>query len=268
MTIYAEVAGTGRVIAKSLRTRRTQATMEKDTSQLFAREGSLILERLAQQQSIFPEARLREDLQSVLSGIVGEVELLISPALLLIIHTGNTAALEQGITSTATMLSVKSAFGVKSERAQGWLTGHAAEMVSDINETTRNEMATVVRHAMENDWSYNQTAKEIKARFSQFAVGQPQRHIESRAHLVAVTEVGNAYEQGSLMFAEELQNEGLTMEKYWHNVGDNHVSDGCQQNTADGWIPLDELHSSGDMKPLRFPGCRCVEQYQRAKSRR
>ena len=268
MTIYVEAPGTGRVISKSLRTKTIQATMEKQTSQLFAREGRLILGLLVQQKSVFPESRLQEDIQSVLDSILGEVELIVSPKLRSIIRTGDSASLEQGITSTANSMSVKATFGVQSERAQSWLNGHAAEMVSDINETTRNEMATIVRNSMENNWSYNQTAKEIASRFSQFAVGKPQQHIESRAHLVAVTEVGNSYEQGSLMLAEELQSEGLTMEKYWHNIGDDRVSDGCRLNTDEGWIPIDQLHATGDMKPLRFPGCRCVELYRRARSRR
>jgi hypothetical protein len=39
----------------------------------------------------------------------------------------------------------------------------------------------------------------------QFAVGVPQEHIRSRAELVAVTEVGEAYEKGASIVAAGLQ---------------------------------------------------------------
>jgi hypothetical protein len=98
------------------------------------------------------------------------------------------------------------------------------------------------------------------------AVGKPQQHIDSRAHLIAVTELGNAFEDGSLGAARRMAAMGLEMEKKWLTVGDQRVSEGCRTNQAAGWIPIDRPFPSGHDRPLRFPGCRCTAQYQRKRS--
>ena len=136
-----------------------------------------------------------------------------------------------------------------------------------INRTTQNYINTQIRHAMDEGWSYDRTAKAISDRFEEFAIGKPQKHIQSRAHLVAVTETGNLYTEANFQTAKTLQDMGLSIEKYWANVGDDRVSDGCLANTAAGWIPLDDPFPSGDLKPLRFPGCRCDIYTRRAKKR-
>jgi hypothetical protein len=88
-------------------------------------------------------------------------------------------------------------------------------------------------------------------------MGMPQQHIDSRAHLVAVTETGNAYAEGQLEVAQELAAAGIEMEKAWITVGDDRVTEGCRENEAAGWIGLDDPFPSGHQRPLRFPGCRC-----------
>ncbi|GAH30166.1 unnamed protein product, partial [marine sediment metagenome] len=47
-------------------------------------------------------------------------------------------------------------------------------------------IAKVVTKGVGEGQSYDKVAREIKSRFNQFAVGKPQLHIQSRAHLVAV----------------------------------------------------------------------------------
>ena len=65
------------------------------------------------------------------------------------------------------------------------------------------------------------------------------------------------------MPAQDLADHGIEMEKQWSSMKDDKVSDGCNANELDGWIPISQPHSSGDMHPLRFPGCRCDELYRR-----
>lgn len=106
-------------------------------------------------------------------------------------------------------------------------------------------------------------AREISSRFEEFAVGKPQQHIDSRAHLVAVTETAEAYEEGNRIAAKQIQQQGITMEKFWLTVKDNRVSDGCDENMDAGWIGIDEAFPSGHQRPPRFPGCRCDTLYRR-----
>jgi hypothetical protein len=145
---------------------------------------------------------------------------------------------------------------------------HGAEMITRINEETRDEIHTILNESSEKGWGYDKTAKAITERFKEFAIGKPQQHIRSRAHLVAITESGNAYEEGNLEGARQLQDHGMAMEKLWVNVGDDRVSDGCLANSAVRWIPIDKLFPEGPnrMRPLRFPGCRCHAQYRRMKT--
>jgi len=88
-------------------------------------------------------------------------------------------------------------------------------------------------------------AKAISDRYGMFRVGQPQLHIDSRAHLIAVQEAGQAFEYGNMVVAQDLRNAGLEMEKSYLTVGDDRVSELCRGNEADGWIPLDQSFSSG-----------------------
>lgn len=148
-------------------------------------------------------------------------------------------------------------FGLRNPRAVEYISRVGAALVTKIDETTRDYIRTVVTRGVREGQSYNEMAKAITERYRQFAVGLPQKHIDSRAHLVAVTEVGQAYSHGNYLVGEGLRDHGLKMEKAWSTMGDDRVSDGCRENEAAGWIPFDDAFPSGHLRPLRFPGCRC-----------
>jgi hypothetical protein len=166
-------------------------------------------------------------------------------------------ALEVGALAQIADLAMKIRWDLKNPRAKAYLDNYGAKMVSGVNETTRGILQTLIGQAMEEGWSYQRTAAAITERFREFAIGKPQAHIDSRAHLVAVTEVGNAYAEGSLIVARDLAAAGLVMEKSWSTVGDEAVSEGCLENEAAGWIAIEDFFPSGHQRPLRFPGCRC-----------
>lgn len=154
-------------------------------------------------------------------------------------------------------------FDLKNPRAVAYIDDVGANLVTRVDETTRDYIRTVISEGVANGDSYNAMAKRISARYSEFAVGKPQLHIDSRAHLIAVTEAGQAYEHGNYMVGEGLRDAGLNMEKSWLTFGDSRVSAGCAENEAAGWIPFDDAFPSGDLRPLRFPGCRCSLMMQR-----
>jgi len=129
--------------------------------------------------------------------------------------------------------------------------------VTKITETTREFINTIMVQSANEGWSYDQTAEALTQRFQEFAIGKPQSHIDSRAHLIAVTEAGNASLEGQMIVARDLQDAGIEMEKSWSTVGDDKVTEGCLENEAAGWIALNKEFPSGHMRPLRFPGCRC-----------
>jgi len=162
---------------------------------------------------------------------------------------------------------IELSFSVNHPAAVQYLKDHGAELVRGINATTRDYLRTVLVQAAEQGWAYGKTARAIKERYREFSVGVPQRHIRSRSELIAVTEVGNAYEHGSLIAAQDLASGGLVMEKFWSTVQDDRVEEHCRTNEGEGWIPLDQTFSSGHDRPLAHPACRCT-MLTRRKSKR
>lgn len=176
-------------------------------------------------------------------------------------------AIQAGARAAIADLGADISFNLANPRAVAFLEQYGARQVTRINETTRDEIRRMVTRGVEQGISYDQVAKDITARFREFAVGKPQLHIESRAHLVAVQEAGEAYEHGSLTVGRQLQDAGIQMEKKWSTVKDSRVSDLCRQNEAAGWIPLGSSFPSGHDRPLGHVACRCTALYQRAKSK-
>ena len=161
--------------------------------------------------------------------------------------------------------SIGIGFDVSNPRAEQWINQRATEMISNIDETTRQRIKKILEDAAENGWNYNTTAGMINSEFEQFAGTMPQQHIQSRAHLIAVTETANAFGQGNMEAAQQVKEAGIEMQKKWSNTGDSRVSEGCRTNSRAGWIDIDEPFPSGDMREPRFPGCRCRVLYERKK---
>lgn len=247
-----------------------EAKLEKAIAKAFYREGKLFLDKLESLRGFFPKEEVKEAIippwysWAMILALLNEAQL---EAFLLFLGPIDAAVLDSMVMGSYSLwaeMAIEPTFSLAaSPDAVKYLQQHGASMVTKIDETTRGYIKTQVQRALEEGWSYNRTAKAITDRYKDFAIGKPQLHIQSRAHLVAVTEVGNAYEEGGWQVAQYLQSQGLAMEKYWSNVGDDKVSDGCLENTAAGWIPLNDPFPSDDMKPLRFPGCRCGALYQR-----
>jgi hypothetical protein len=242
--------------------------LEKGMVKAFKVQGKLFGAKLKRIESKFPEeaqeSKFREVLEADLVDAFFEdddwldsLELISGP-----IDAAAKAALAASAKSLIAELGMKISFSLKNPRAVEYLKAHGADLVTKIDETTRSMIKTIVTQAAEEGWSYNRTALAIQERFTQFCEGKPQEHIASRAHLVAVTEAGEAYEAGNYVVIEDLQADGIEMEKAWSTMGDDRVSEGCQENEDEGWIPADQEHASGHMHPLRFPGCRCDELYR------
>lgn len=230
--------------------RPVERTLRRRISAAFVRQGALTLQR----------GRPGADWLSVFDGVARlTLPLFVDP-----IQDAAGRAMLAGARSLIAELAVDATFDLRNPRAVAYLEAHGAELVRGINDTTRDSMRVLLRQATDEGWGYDRTASAIRDRFDGFAGKKPQAHIEDRATLVAVTEAGNAYEAGNSAVVAGLRDAGLAMQKAWQTVGDNRVSDGCRENQRAGWIAFDEAFPSGDMQPLRFPGCRCTALYRRA----
>jgi hypothetical protein len=249
------------VLRKERLLARHVRTAEKALAKAFTAQGADFLRRLAAHKAAFAVAEsLREGTAEEFdpAPLFTQAELATLALFEEPIGKLADAALMAGVRVALAELAADISFDLEHPRAVAFLKGRAAERVTMINGTTRDGLRTLLTQAMEEGWSYGKTAKEIKGRFDGFAGKKPQAHIQSRAHLVAVTEAGEAYEEAGLQVGKELAGMGLEMEHLWLTVGDSRVSDGCLGNQAAGWIPLSQAFPSGHMRPLRFPGCRCT----------
>ena len=245
----------------------------------FRAQGSLLARKLRQVKRYFSEGgdpfsqhdkwlnmKFSEALPpSEFNRVWAEVTLETVKLFSLPIDAAVAKALEYGGIAMIAEMGMSLKFDLKNPRAVDYLREYGADQVKGINETTREYLQTLITQAAEEGWSYKRTAEAIIERFEEFAVGKPQAHIDSRAHLIAVTETGNAYEEGNRILAKDLQDAGIEMEKFWSTVEDGKVSGGCRENEAAGWIRIDQEFPSGHQRPLRFPGCRCECRYRRKK---
>ena len=241
------------------------AETEKRLAKLFLSEGMTFVRLFARLRDRFPDDAVQET-------VLGEDEwvrlLLVAQSNLgrlkrAVIGGGIEGALLLGGQALLNEMGLGLRFDLKNPRAVEYLSQHGAELVSHIDETTRDYIRTVITRGVDEGWSYDRMAQAIIDRYQEFAVGQPQLHIDSRAHLIATTETAFAYEEGSAIVAHDLQDKGLLMEKSWLTVGDDRVSDECRANEEEGWIPLDAVFSSGDENPPAHPACRCTTLYRR-----
>jgi hypothetical protein len=249
-----EAAMTRKVAAR--KRARLEAKLQAAMAKAFRAQGRAFVRELGAVRSTYPiaeAARWGDWAAKFDKAVAATVQLFTGP-----IDATTTSAVLLGAKAMLGTLKASIGFDLANPRAVAWLAENpAAERVTMITETTRGYIAALVDRAVEDGASYSELARRITDRYEEMAAGKPQLHIDSRAHLIAVTEVGEAYSAGNLMAGQALEDDGIPMEKAWDTVGDGRVSDGCDENAAAGWLPLADAFPSGHQRPLRFPGCRC-----------
>ena len=239
---------------------RDTKRMEKEVGAWFRRQGKEVARRLPRMKKWFTESAAT-DIDSILDDAL-KVTVMNGEE---IFQAGLVPAVSQGYAAMAEEVGMQAAFELKQPEAVKWAKLQAAKDVTLVNDTTKETIRGMVTRGLEQGASYDEVARQISKRFEEFAVGKPQAHIQSRAHLVAINENAVGYAHGETTLIDEIEATGIDMEKSWHTVGDANVSKGCQQNAAGGWIKNDAAFASGDMTYPRFPGCRCNVQYRVAR---
>ena len=131
---------------------------------------------------------------------------------------------------------------------------HAGRLITNIDETTRHQINNIVRNALSEGTSYTEVERQLIRKFPGLGEFKPQRHVQNRARLIALTETGQAYEGGKQQLSNRAERAGVRFNKHWLSVGDDRVSPGCRRNDDKGWIPNDTAFPSGHQRPLRHPG--------------
>lgn len=244
-----------------------------DIEKVFEEQYHLVMFRFQFMEEYFPgpepvrqmEAKrpVNPDALKRWNAIWKDVETQTTPALQDAIVSIEREALPKGADQLRTQLKfdAKTTFRLANPRAVAWFMKHGGSTayIAGIQDTTKESLKGLIAQGLDNGWSYNQTAKEIRKLF----LGPI---TTKRAQLIATHESAQAYEAGNRAFADTIVDDGIEMEKMWTTSHDDRVSEGCEENEGDGWIPIDQAHTSGDQEPPRFPGCRCFEQYRQARA--
>jgi phosphohistidine phosphatase SixA len=82
----------------------------------------------------------------------------------------------------------------------------------------------------------------------------------SRADTIALNTVSNGYHAGGADAAEQATALGRDVEKAW--ITEDNPCETCIANEAEGYIPQDAPHDSGDFEPPAHPNCQCSEVYR------
>lgn len=182
-----------------------------------------------------------------------------------IIVNAEVDGMRAGATRSGKILSMTgplpvNTFKLANPRSVAWFTqsgGGSVDLIKGIQQTTGDQIKTIIGNAINTGQSYGKTAQEIRESFDGMT--------RQRSITIATNEVGNAYEQGNMEFAQSLKDNGITMVKQWNTSGDDLVSEICQMNEDEGPIPINQYHQSGHQQPLAHPNCRCWESYEQAK---
>jgi hypothetical protein len=245
-------------LAKVEDLRPIENTATRKLAALFELQGKLMLDELSGMRGYFTEGPPPSAWEPAWDRTAAATE----DGFTVVERSMLEASMALGATKLSDDLTAGVSWDLKNPRAVAWLEQRTTNQVAGISETSKGYINTVMTKAVDKGWSYDRTARELTARFEQFAVGAPQEHIDSRAHLIAVTESASAYEQGTAQMIAEIMEAGVPMEKAWLDVGDERVCEICEGNADEGWIPAEASFSSGDSEPPSHPADRCTTLYQ------
>lgn len=130
-------------------------------------------------------------------------------------------------------------------------------ILSKMKQTTKEQIAPILRQAVLSGDSYNTTAKIISESFA-FSL--------DRAQMISVNEIGHAYEEANKAVLLEVKNKGFTVVKRWLTVNDDKVTPQCEDYQSLGWINIDREFISGDYRDDiaprdSNPRCRCTIEW-------
>jgi hypothetical protein len=232
--------------------------LERATAQRIApilkRQGIITLREFERLEKIFVEETRQDNLNHAFSLAQLDTRQDFIKAL-----TGpmSIAATLGGQTLSA-QLGIKLSFNPVDPATHAYLQERAAESVTGIDDTTRSRLNTIIEKDYGEGKTYQQIARDLKNDFAEYSLpggGQ-------RAKLIAVTELGNAHEGTKENMVRQIAQAGFKMKKFWLTLKDEKVCNICRMNMADGWIPIDQPHSSGHQRSKGHPGCRCPELYR------
>ena len=120
---------------------------------------------------------------------------------------------------------------------------HCAQLVTKMDEETRDSLAQVIKQGIEDKRGIDGLARDIRNQFDDMT--------KNRATVIARTETADALEQGFMDRAKDLGVNG----KEWIVTEPCPI---CEDNANAGVIGINEEFPSGHQRPPAHPNCRCA----------
>jgi len=133
--------------------------------------------------------------------------------------------------------------GPPMEQAVQYANRHAAQMVTQMDQETKQRLAKVIGDGIKNKRGVPGLTADIRKTFTDMKA--------NRAPVIARTETADALEQS---FMDRSKDMGVTG-KRWVTFNPCEI---CQANEGEGDVPIDHTFSSGDTRPPAHPNCQCA----------
>ena len=130
------------------------------------------------------------------------------------------------------------------EQAISYAEKHCAKLVTQMNEETRQRLAQVIGEGIEQKRGIPGLTHDIKSEFANMT--------KRRSEMIARTETNDALSQAFMDRAHDMEIDG----KEWGVGGE--PCEVCEDNEAEGVVPIDHVFSSGHERPPAHPNCCCA----------
>jgi len=248
---------------------RQEKRMIKKIRGIFKKQQKWILKEM-RNLSFFSENSFKINKNSVDNEIMAMIgDLPEKPKLAREIVSFMRIALKRGGKRIVKDLKIKARYGidfdVKNPRATEFLEKKEEWELSDfkgnIDGTTKKRLKTILVEAHESGASYEETAEKITKLSDQGVFS------EARGQLIAVREIGVAYEEGNAEVMNEFRSKypGRKTQKKWQTVNDARVTASHRANQGEGWVDYSVVFSgTGDQHAPGSdnPRCRCFTKYK------
>jgi hypothetical protein len=240
-----------RPFQKDITVRPLERRLQTKLRVTWAKQRRAVLAGLKRARTSFDEAIAPDELDRVVEHVRAD------PTLIAVIEVLGTKAFDANVGHVAAELTIGGAFEGTFPAAADYLRQYGAARVAGIDDITRARLRRLLVDAAEKNWTYAKTAREITTMFDGFGRRAAQGYLRTRAELVAMTEIGDAYEHGGRMLAKELTAQGFNLDKKWITSASD-VCPQCTDAAAQGWVGESDGFTNGFSGPLAHPGCRCA----------
>lgn len=124
------------------------------------------------------------------------------------------------------------------------------DLLDSLDDTSTTKISSLIKDAIAEGKTRDQIERSVRDTFSEWA----QKLESSRASMVGITEIADAFNKGIMAQAKQ---SGKPVLKEW--VTEDDACEICDGNTDDQ-IEIHEPFESGDIAPPAHPNCRCSLQ--------